>query len=59
MEDGSIQYWKNNAGSMPALMDYVIEFLSSDDEDKRFTAGTALGDIVQLGERVCHVWFLY
>ena len=29
------------------------QFLSSEDEDKRFTAGTALGDIVRkLGDRV-------
>ena len=36
-----------------STMDYVINFLSSDDEDKGFTAGTALGDIVrELGDRV-------
>ncbi len=61
VRQAAIQVWKMvvyNTGRtmrivLPALMDYVINFLSSDDEDKRFTAGTALGDIVRkLGDRV-------
>eukprot|EP00943_MAST-04B_sp_MAST-4B-sp1_P000328 g328.t1 len=61
VRQAAIQVWKMvvyNTGRtmrivLPALMDYVIQFLSSDDEDKRFTAGTALGDIVRkLGDRV-------
>ena len=38
---------------LPSLMDYIVRFLSSEEEDKRYTAGTALGEIVRkLGDRV-------
>ena len=61
VRQAAIQVWKmvvHNTGRtmrqiLPSLMDYIVRFLSSDEEDKRFTAGTALGEIVRkLGDRV-------
>jgi hypothetical protein len=61
VRQAAIQVWKMvvyNTGRtmrliLPALMDYIIRFLSSEEEDKRYTAGTALGDVVRkLGDRV-------
>jgi HEAT repeat protein len=61
VRQAAIQVWKmvvHNTGRtmrqiLPSLMDYIVRFLSSEEEDKRYTAGTALGEIVRkLGDRV-------